>query len=63
MPSALSDILAKYRATAQTVSETGTYFEELIRRWFRCEASYADLYSDLWPSTERQALKHGMERE
>ncbi len=48
MPSALSDILAKYRATAQTVRETGTYFEELIRTYFRYEASYADLYSDVW---------------
>ena len=48
MPSALSDILAKYRATAQTVRETGTYFEELLRTYFRYEASYADLYSDVW---------------
>ena len=48
MPSALADILAKYRATAQTVIETGTYFEELIRTYFRYEASYADLYSDVW---------------
>ena len=48
MPSALSDILAKYRATAQTARETGTYFEELLRTYFRYEASYADLYSDVW---------------
>lgn len=48
MPSARSDILAKYRATAQTVRETGTYFEELLRTYFRYEASYADLYSDVW---------------
>jgi predicted helicase len=48
MPSALQDILAKYRATSQTEREKGTYFEELIRTYFRFEASYADLYSDVW---------------
>ena len=48
MPSALQDILAKYRATSLTEREKGTYFEELIRTYFRFEASYADLYSDVW---------------
>jgi predicted helicase len=49
MPSSnLQTILAQYRATSQTEREKGTYFEELIRTYFRFEASYADLYSDVW---------------
>ncbi|MEI6165188.1 MAG: type ISP restriction/modification enzyme [Planctomycetota bacterium] len=48
MPSPLQTILAKYRATSQSEREKGTYFEELIRTYFRFEASYADLYSDVW---------------
>ena len=46
--SPLQQILAKYRATSQTEREKGSYFEELIRTYFRYEASYADLYSDVW---------------
>ena len=45
---ALTDILDQYRQIAQTEREKGTYFEELIRTYFRYEASYADLYSDVW---------------
>ena len=48
MPSTLVSILEKYRATSQTEREKGTYFEELIRTYFRFEASYADLYSEVW---------------
>lgn len=49
MPSSpLQKILAKYRAASQSEKEKGTYFEELIRTYFRFEASYADLYSDVW---------------
>lgn len=44
----LQDLLAAYRATSQTEREKGTYFEELIRTYFRFEPSYADLYSDVW---------------
>jgi predicted helicase len=44
----LQKILAAYRATSQSEREKGTYFEELIRTYFRFEASYADLYSDVW---------------
>ncbi|MBX7209385.1 MAG: DEAD/DEAH box helicase family protein, partial [Verrucomicrobiaceae bacterium] len=44
----LQSVLAKYRATSQTEREKGSYFEELIRTYFRYEASYADLYSDVW---------------
>jgi len=44
----LQRLLAHYRVTAQTEREKGTYFEELIRTYLRYEASYADLYSDVW---------------
>jgi predicted helicase len=44
----LQKILAAYRATSQTERKKGTYFEELIRTYFRFEPSYADLYSDVW---------------
>jgi hypothetical protein len=48
MKQTIHDILEKYRAASQTEREKGTYFEELIRTYFRYEASYADLYSDVW---------------
>ena len=44
----LETLLARYRTAAQTEREKGTYFEELIRTYFRHEASYTDLYSDVW---------------
>ncbi|HEY1121029.1 MAG TPA: DEAD/DEAH box helicase family protein, partial [Haloferula sp.] len=44
----LQRILAAYRATAQSQKEKGTYFEELIRTYFRYEASYANLYAEVW---------------
>ena len=37
-----------YRAVSKTEREKGTYFEELIRTFFRFEATYAALYSDVW---------------
>lgn len=46
--SALSQILDAYRHTSQTEREKGTYFEELIRTYFRYEATYADLYEQVW---------------
>ena len=48
LASPLQQILASYRATSQTEREKGSYFEELIRTYFRYEASYADLYSQVW---------------
>lgn len=44
----LQKILAKYRSTSQSEREKGNYFEELIRTYFRYEATYADLYSEVW---------------
>lgn len=50
--SALKSLLDSYRQTSQTEREKGTYFEELIRTYFRYEATYADLYSDVWLYSE-----------
>jgi len=44
----LQSILNEYRQTAQTEREKGTYFEELCITYFRYEATYNDLYSDVW---------------
>lgn len=46
--SALQKLLNSYRNTAQTEREKGTYFEELTICYLRTEASYRDLYSDVW---------------
>jgi predicted helicase len=45
---ALADLLAGFRAAAVTEREKGTYFEDLILAYLRHEASYNDLYSDIW---------------
>jgi len=45
---ALAEILNQYRKESKTEREKGNYFEELIITYFRHEASYADLYSDVW---------------
>ena len=44
----LQKILTAYRSVSQTEREKGTYFEELIRTYFRNEPKYANLYSDVW---------------
>lgn len=45
---ALQKLLDSYRKTSLTEREKGTYFEELIRTYLRYEATYVDLYSDVW---------------
>lgn len=45
---ALTQLLDTFRQTAQTEREKGTYFEELILSYLRNEATYRDLYSDVW---------------
>lgn len=45
---ALETLLNTYRQAAVTEREKGTYFEELILSYLRNEASYRDLYSDVW---------------
>lgn len=50
--SALSEILDHFRTASVTEREKGTYFEELMICYLRNEASYRDLYSDVWTYTE-----------
>lgn len=45
---ALQKILTAYRDAALTEREKGTYFEKLIICYFKNEASYKDLYSNVW---------------
>ncbi len=45
---ALQGLLASFREAAVTEREKGTYFEELTRTYLRHEATYNDLYSDVW---------------
>ena len=46
--SALQTIFDSFRKAAVTEREKGTYFEELILTYLRNEATYQDLYSDVW---------------
>ncbi|SMF52482.1 DEAD/DEAH box helicase [Pseudogulbenkiania subflava] len=46
--SALSSLLDTFRSAAVTEREKGTYFEELFVCYLRNEATYRDLYSDVW---------------
>jgi predicted helicase len=46
--SALQDILTSFREASATEREKGTYFEDLISAYLRNEATYRDLYSDVW---------------
>jgi len=55
--SALQNLLATFRKNAKTEREKGTYFEELIVTYFKNEASYRDLYSDVWTYAEWAALQ------
>ncbi|MGJ8640680.1 MAG: DEAD/DEAH box helicase [Opitutaceae bacterium] len=56
----LQNLLQKYRNASVTEREKGTYFEELIRTYFRYEATYADLYSDVWLYAD-WAKEHGLD--
>lgn len=49
---ALAQLLDTYRHAAVTEREKGTYFEELILTYLRNEASYRDLYSQVWSYTD-----------
>ena len=44
----LSTLLDTYRNVSASEREKGTYFEELIVCYLRNEATYRDLYSDVW---------------
>lgn len=45
---ALSTLLNTYRSASVTEREKGTYFEELICTYLRHEATYRDLYEQVW---------------
>lgn len=49
---ALQKILDTYREAAATEREKGTYFEELTICYLKNEATYKDLYSDVWTYAE-----------
>ncbi|MDN4573381.1 damage-inducible protein [Pandoraea cepalis] len=49
---ALEKLLDTFRHTAVTEREKGMYFEELIVTYLRNEATYRDLYSDVWTYAE-----------
>ena len=54
---ALSKVLDTYRTTSVSEREKGTYFEELIVCYLRNEATYRDLYSDVWTYAEWAGLQ------
>lgn len=49
---ALHQLLESYRQASQTEREKGTYFEELILVYLRNEATYRDLYEQVWTYSE-----------
>jgi predicted helicase len=54
----LSQLLDNYRNASVTEREKGTYFEELIVCYLRNEATYRDLYSDVWTYAEWADLQN-----
>jgi predicted helicase len=54
---ALSSLLDYYRRSSMSEREKGTYFEELMLCYLRNEATYRDLYSDVWTYSEWAALQ------
>ena len=57
MMTSLQKLLDSYRLVAETEREKGTYFEELILCYLRNEATYRDLYSDVWTYSEWAKLQ------
>lgn len=49
---ALQTLLNTYREASQTEREKGTYFEDIMCTYLRNEASYRDLYSQIWTYAE-----------
>lgn len=54
---ALSSLLDHYRNSSMSEREKGTYFEELMLCYLRNEATYRDLYSEVWTYGEWAALQ------
>ena len=57
----VSTLLDTFRSASKSEREKGTYFEELIVCYLRNEATYRDLYSDVWTYGE-WATKQGMDK-
>lgn len=53
----LAALLSNYRQSSKSEREKGTYFEELIVCYLRNEATYRDLYSDVWTYGDWAALQ------
>lgn len=58
---ALQKLLETFRQASVTEREKGTYFEELILCYLRNEATYRDLYSDVWTYSDWAKLQ-GLDR-
>lgn len=58
---ALETLLDTYRKAAVSEREKGTYFEELIVTYLRNEASYRDLYRQVWTYAE-WASEQGLDK-
>ena len=58
---ALSSLLDHYRQSALSEREKGTYFEELMLCYLRNEATYRDLYSEVWTYGE-WAAQQGLDK-
>ncbi len=55
--SPLQTLLATFRNASVTEREKGTYFEELCVQYLRNEATYRDLYSDVWSYSDWAKLQ------
>jgi predicted helicase len=54
----LQSLLQTYRTVSVSEREKGTYFEELIACYLRNEATYSDLYSDVWTYSQWADVQH-----
>lgn len=57
----LTRLLDSYRTASVSEREKGTYFEELVVCYLRNEATYRDLYSDVWTYAE-WAAQQGLDK-
>ena len=60
---ALQELLHTYRQAAVTEREKGTYFEELMMRYFAFEPMYKDKYAEvwLWEAFKQHRIQHGFD--
>jgi predicted helicase len=54
---ALQKLLDTFRNASASEREKGTYLEELVVCYLRNEATYRDLYSDVWTYAQWAALQ------